>query len=122
VLAFRWIDADGRERAAGRVGRGQEVSSGGYTVAFPALSYWAGFQVSRDAGLAFLAIGSLVGTIGLALRLAFPDQSVRVGWEAWENGTRLRVLASTRFFPALHEEQVERLVQALERELADERA
>jgi hypothetical protein len=70
----------------------------------------------------FLAIGSLVGTVGLALRLAFPDQSVRVGWEAWENGTRLSVLASTRFFPALHEDQVERLVRELEREMTDERA
>jgi cytochrome c biogenesis protein ResB len=122
VIAFRWLEADGRERAAGRVARGQAVADNGYTVAFPALSYWAGFQVSRDAGLAFLAVGSLVGTIGLALRLAFPDQSVRVEWEAWENGTRLRVLASTRFFPALHEEQVGRLVEALERELTDERA
>ena len=122
VLVFRWLDAEGRERASGRVARGRSATSDGYTVAFPALSYWAGFQVSRDKGLVFFALGSLIGTVGIALRLAFPDQSVRVEWDPWENGARLRVLASTRFFPALHEEQIERLVARLGRGLSDERA
>lgn len=122
VLTFRWLDAEGRELAGGRVARGQLAAIGGYAVGFPSLSYWAGFQVSRDRGLAFFALGSLIGSVGLALRLAFPDQSVRIEWEPWDNGARLRVLASTRFFPALHEEQAEALVQRLRRELSDERA
>ncbi len=117
VIVFRWLDTEGGELATGRVARGETVTSGGYAVAFPALSYWAGFRVSRDRGLAFFALGSLVGAIGLALRLAFPDQSVRLEWAACDNGARLRVLASTRFFPALHEEQVERLVASLKGEL-----
>jgi len=113
VLAFRWRDASGAEVAAGRVRRGESASVNGYRVEFPALSYWAGFLVARDGGLWFFAFGSILASLGLALRMLFPDQSLRLTWEPGESGSRVRMSASTRYFPALHEEQVERLLARL---------
>lgn len=113
VIDFSWRDREGRETARGRVGLGGRTEVDGYAVAFPALSRWGGFVVARDHGLPLFVLGSLVGSLGILLRLAFPDQSLRLAWEPAGGGTRVHLLAGTRFFPALHEEQVERLVSRL---------
>lgn len=111
VLFFEWRDGAGRALAQGRVALSDVTRAGGYSVALPSLRYWAGFVVARDEGLVFFAVGSLLGSLGVALRFAFPDQSIRLEWEpASSAGVTVRLLASSRFFPALHEEQVDRLV------------
>lgn len=114
VVAFRWLDHEGRQLARGRVELGARVTSRGYTVAFPKLSYWAGFVVAADRGLWLLAIGSLVGSLGLLLRFGFPDQTLCARLEAQGGATALELSASTRFFPALHEQHLESLIGALQ--------
>ena len=110
VAFFEWQDEAGRTVASGQVERGSEVDAGGYRLAFRSLSYWAGFVVARDRGLWFFVVGSVLGSAGILARLVLPDQTVRIEW----GDGRARLLASTRFFPALHREEIARLVRSLE--------
>ncbi len=113
VLHFAWVEPGGRVAAEGEVAEGASVTVGGRTVRFERLAYFAGVVVARDRGLWLLIAGSLFGALGLGLRLAYPDQSLRAEWEPCAEGTRVRLTASTRFFPAMYEQTVERLVAAL---------
>lgn len=110
VLEFSWRAVDGREVAWGRVGLGAETEVAGYRVAFRSLSNWGGFILARDRGLWLFVIGSLLGSLGLLLRLAYSDQSLRLEWQGAGRGTSVRLVAGTRFLPSLHEEKVDRLV------------
>lgn len=113
ALEFSWREADGREVARGRVGLGAETVVNGHLVAFSSLSNWGGFILARDRGLWFFVVGSLLGSLGMLLRLAYPDQSLKLQWAAVEGGTRVRIVAATRFFPALHEENLDRLLSRI---------
>lgn len=113
-LAFDWIDAGGRGVASGLVAAGGAATVGGYTVRFPAVSYWCSFLVTRDRGVWLLILGSLAAALGLALRIGYPDRTIRAECAPDPQGTRLRLCASTRFFPALHEEWLDRLVIRLQ--------
>lgn len=116
VLLFRWLDERGREVAAGSVERGTRTTINRYTVAFPSLRYWGGFIVARDLGLWLFVAGSLLGSIGLALRIVFPDQLIRTSWQPSGGAVEVRIRAGTRFFPALHEEQLDRLLSRIKAE------
>ena len=48
--------------------------------------------------------------------VAFPDQVVRLSWQPCEDGIRVKMAAGTRFFPSLHEEQLDRLVARMKKE------
>lgn len=111
VVAYTWTDDTGTDLAKGLVGKGETSTVAGRSVTFQALSYWGGFYVARDAGLWLFALGGLASSLGLALRLAYPDQSLVVETTACDGGTRVHIVARTRFFPALYEEQVERAVE-----------
>ena len=113
VLVFRCVDAQGRERAAGSIERGSVSTVNGYTVAFPSLRYWGGFIVARDLGLWLFVAGSILGSLGLALRIVFPDQILHASLRPEGEGMEVRLRSGTRFFPALHEEQVDRLISRL---------
>jgi hypothetical protein len=102
----------------GHVALGEETSLAGSRVGFASLRYWAGFVMARDGGLVFLAAGSLLAALGLALRLAQPDQIVRALFTPIAGGTELRLTASTRFFPALFEDWVDELAARITRESA----
>ena len=60
-----------------------------------------------------IVAGAVAGSAGLAVRLALPDQNLRLDWECLGEGTRVRLVAGTRFFPALFEQQIDRLVARL---------
>lgn len=111
AIEYAWIDRGGGTRAAGIVEVGRTASIDGYQVSFPSVSYWGALLVARDRGIWLFALGAALGVLGLALRLLFPDQSVRLSWEPREDAMAVTMTASTRFFPALHEEQVDRLAQ-----------
>lgn len=116
VLLWRWVDAAGRTRASGEVAQGESSAVAGHRVSFRALSYWAGFNVSIDHGLWLFIIGSVLGSLGIGLRLAVPDQAVRATLRpAAPDGdaTEVQLVASTRFFPVLYEQRVDTMVEAI---------
>jgi len=110
VIEFSWREADGRQAARGRVGLGASTEVNGYHVAFQSLSNWGGFILARDRGLWLFVAGSLLGSLGLLLRIVFSDQSLKIEWQAAGGGTIVHLVAGTRFLPSLHEEKVDRLV------------
>lgn len=114
VILFRWLDPDGREVGAGSVELGAAARVAGREVAFPSLRAWGGFLVGRDLGLWVFAAAALFGTVGLVLRLSFPDQTIAASWEPEGTHTRVTLRASTRFFPALFEERIGALARQLE--------
>ena len=109
VIDFTWLDEVGRELFVAVAG-GEASSAVAGSV--PSLHY-AGILVARDAGIWLFILGSLGGSLGLALRLWFPDQAVHAACTAVPGGTRVRLTASTRFLPALHEEFIDGLLRKL---------
>lgn len=112
VLAWRWMQG-GREVASGLVPRGGAAEAGGYRIAFPSLRYWLELLVSRDPGLPWFTLGALLGVGGLALRFGWHEQSWRATLRPDGAGTRLELVLSARYFPALLEERAERVARAL---------
>jgi len=112
-LYFEWTDPVGRSVARGEVEKGGSAASRGYRVDFPALLYWGSFVVARDWGFWFFVVGSVLGTLGLAIRMIFPDQTLRLEWSIGDNGIHVRLDAGARFFPALHEAQIDRLMSKI---------
>lgn len=114
VLAVTWLDGAGREVGRGQVARGGELALPAGTIRFVGLSYWAGFMVARDPGVWLFIAGFALGLGGLVLRFLFPDQLVEVRPLRPDLGGAVRVVASTRFFPALQQAWVEQLVLRLQ--------
>jgi cytochrome c biogenesis protein ResB len=119
VLAWRWM-RDGREFASGVVPRGGEAEVAGHRVAFPSLRYWLELLVSRDPGLPWFAVGALLAIAGLAVRFGWHEQAWRATLRPSGEGTRLDLVVSARYFPALLQERAERIERALG--AAEERA
>lgn len=119
VLAWRWL-RDGREVASGIVPRGGEAEVAGHRVAFPSLRYWLELLVSRDPGLPWFALGAFLAIGGLAVRFTWHEQAWRATLRPHGERTRLDLVLSARYFPALLEERAERVARALEK--AEERA
>jgi hypothetical protein len=113
VLAVRHV-VRGEEVARGLVARGEAATIGALRVSFVGLRYWADFVLGRDGGLWGIAAGSALVALGLGLRFLLDPQLVRVVATAAPGGTRLDILVSARYFPALNVDRA----RAIERGLA----
>ena len=112
VLAVRHL-VRGEEVARGLVARGEAASIGALRVSFVGLRYWADFMLGRDAGLWWIAAGGALVAIGLGLRFLLDPQHVRVEATASPHGTRLDILVSARYFPALNGERARAIGRGL---------
>jgi len=121
LLAVRHLVA-GRETAAGEVRLGETARLGALAVSFPELRYWADFQMGRDQGLPWFAIGTALVAVGLGLRFLFDPQTLRFDLSPTPGGVRVDLVASARYFPALNDERAGRLAGALAARLAPGRA
>jgi hypothetical protein len=108
VLEVRRV-VGGREVGRGLVARGAEAAVGGVTVRFDDVRYWAEFLVGRDRGLWAFGAGCLLVAAGLAVRFGFDPRAVRIAAAPAGGGSRLELVSSARWFPALNEERAERL-------------
>ncbi len=99
----------GAEEARAFVRLGRDEKLGGLSVRLEGVRYWADFQVSRDLGLPWVAIGSALVASGLALRFLFDPRTVTVSVASGEGGTRVELTATARWFPALNEERASAL-------------
>lgn len=96
------------------IGRGflhlnQEVSFAGYSIAFNDLKMWVMFSVSRDYGVPVVTFGFLLIIIGLIIKFVWHEKSV---WLIFKDGT-VEFGGSSRYFPALFEEELKRLGEEL---------
>ncbi len=112
VLAVRHL-VRGEEVARGLVARGEAAAVGGLRVSFVGLRYWADFMLGRDGGLWWIAAGAALIALGLGLRFLLDPQHLRVTAIAASGGTRLDILVSARYFPALNAERARAIGQGL---------
>jgi hypothetical protein len=112
VLAVRHL-VGGAEMARGRVGRGEAAVIGAVRVSFPSLRYWADFMLGRDAGLPWIAVGGALIALGLGVRFLVDPQVVRAAASPSGHGTRLDLLVTARYFPALNAERARALLERL---------
>jgi cytochrome c biogenesis protein ResB len=112
VLAFTWEER-GQAVAVGRVRLGEAVEAGGRRVEFRSLARWIDLIVARDPGAPWFAVGAVLASLGLALRLGRPDQAWMARLEPAGTGTRVDLTVSARYFPALVEVRADRLVDRL---------
>lgn len=112
VLAVRHL-VGGKEVARGLVPRGEAATIGALRVSFHGLRYWADFVLGRDGGLWWIAVGGAFVALGLGLRFMLDPQLVRAVATASDGGTRLDILASARYFPALNAERARALQEGL---------
>ncbi len=108
VLRVRWLTG-GTEVAHALLRPGETASLGTGRVTFANLRYWADFQLGRDLGLPWIALGSALIALGLALRFLFDPQVLRFEATELADGCRLEIVATSRYFPALNEDRAERL-------------
>lgn len=112
VLVVRHL-VGGAEVARGRVGRGEAATLGAVRVSFHGLRYWADFMLGRDAGLPWIAVGGALIALGLGLRFLVDPQVVRAAASPSAQGTRLELLVTARYFPALNAERARVLRERL---------
>src|SRR5512141_1713463 len=101
------------EAAGGSVARGERLAVGALRIAFPSLAYWADFVVSRDPGLGWIAAGSGLIALGLAVRFLLHPEAVRVTVARTAGGARLELTLSAQYFPALAEQRAESIAADL---------
>jgi hypothetical protein len=116
VLSVRHL-AGGAEVARGRVALGETASVGAIRISFHGLRYWADLVLGRDGGLWWIAAGSALIAAGLGLRFLLDPQTIRIAASRTPAGTRLDLLVTARWFPALNEERANDLAARLARRL-----
>lgn len=98
----------------------REVSAGGYTVFFGGLRRWSRLEASYAPGVPVLAAATLVGALGLALRLLRVRRRVVVSLSesARDPGIVCHVSGASEKFPRQFDEQLQALRAALSQRLA----
>lgn len=93
----------------GFVHKNKEVKFSDYTLEFNDLKRWVIFGISRDAGVPVLFAGFFLIVTGLVIRFIWRECTF---WMTLEDGV-LKVGRRSRYFPALFDEEIKRLVVKL---------
>jgi len=84
-----------------------ELSWNGYRLRFPEIRRWAGFMVVREQGIAVIAVGFLVGIIGLFIRFVSNERRLEFRIAAGErDASRVTISGFSRYYPAFLEKEV----------------
>lgn len=87
------------------------------TVNFGDLRYWASFRISRDPGEPVIYLGFILGILGLLVRFLDPPKTIRLKLLQDDSQVEISIRGSSRYFPALFQEEVQALAGKLEKEL-----
>lgn len=88
---------------------GEENSTGGWSIAFPALREWSQFSLSHDPGEALLFFGAWVAVAGLAFRLLFTHSRTTVSLTAVDGETQIALLHWRERYRSEHPDELDHL-------------
>lgn len=94
---------------------GEAAEMDGISITPNDLRYWAHFGVARDAGRHVFAASFLLIVAGLVFRFFHHERWLKVSYLNTPNGFDLLVAGYSRYFPALFEGEIERMVDEIAR-------
>ncbi|HEY5513973.1 MAG TPA: cytochrome c biogenesis protein ResB, partial [Geomonas sp.] len=85
---------------------GESVEVEGYSIAAQQLGNWVNLAVSRERGLLFIILGSLVVTLGLLVRFLSNERRLELEILPAAGGCSCRLKGYSRYYPAFLENEV----------------
>lgn len=108
---FIEVTRGGKELGRGFLPMNKEVSFAGYSIELKEVRMWVMLGVSRDSGLPVVTLGFILIVAGLIIRLVWNDRHVRL---FMREGV-VEIGGSSRYFPAMFEEELKKLAEEIGR-------
>lgn len=116
-VLFVEMERGGKMLGRGFLHKGKAVSFDDYTLEFVELRHWAELVVSRDNGVPIIIVGFVLIAGGLCVRFILNERHLWIIMNEAEGILMLKVGGRARFFPALFEEELRRLVEEIEEQV-----
>jgi cytochrome c biogenesis protein len=105
VIMVKFMRGD-EEIAKGLIPVGEDAQVGEYRVFFHELRNWSSFVVVKEWGLTVLAIGMVIGLLGLLFRFLSNERSLEVTIREGAGGAEVTLRGYSRYYPAFLEREV----------------
>jgi len=110
MVSFR---QGGEELSKGLIKLGDEIRVGEYEVTFNDLTNWANFVVVKEGGVAVLALGLVIGILGLLLRFLSNERLLEVNLCSSGTETEITLKGYSKYYPAFLEKEVVEMADGL---------
>lgn len=103
----------GEELSKGLIRLGDEIRVGEYEVTFNDLTNWANFVVVKERGVAVLALGLVIGILGLLLRFLSNERLLEINLCSSGPETEITLKGYSKYYPAFLEREVVEMADGL---------
>ncbi len=107
------IDRAGEQIYEGVSEPGKPIRVGDLDLEFREMRRWVYFRVIRDRGVAVLFWGFVISFIGLVVRFFLHERTMKITVVERGRGSGIVVSGKSRYFPALFQEDIERMADNL---------